>query len=181
VARLSSARNVRCGRHRPGVTCVACDEAKRGLGGKPDEHRGATRAGWAGRNVRAVELPGKQLAAGLVKPKAMAEKDFQRQVRDVAKRLGWDLAFHAMQPFHAAERGWPDLVLLRIRDRRLIFVELKAEKGKLSDRQTVVLDMLRAIEWPGVERRAAGGSALPSIEVHVWRPSDYDALVEVLR
>lgn len=133
------------------------------------------------RNARTVELPGKQLAAGLVKPKAIAEKDFQRQVRDTARRLGWDLAFHAMQPFHAAERGWPDLVLVRVRDRRLIFAELKAEKGKLSDRQTVVLDMLRSLEWPGLERRAAGGAALPSIEVFVWRPSDFDALVEVLR
>lgn len=65
--------------------------------------------------------------------------------------------------------GWPDLVLIRAatahRSGRIVFCELKAERGRLSDHQG---DWLRAIEL-------AGG------ETHVWKPSDLDDLVEVLR
>jgi hypothetical protein len=121
-------------------------------------------------------VPGQLGALG---PVRISEKDFQSQVRDLARRFGWDLVFHAMQPFHAAERGWPDLVLVRTRDRRLIFAELKAEAGKLSDRQVEVLDMLRTVQQPLAN--LISGHLLPRIEVHVWRPSDYDIVLEILR
>jgi hypothetical protein len=103
---------------------------------------------------------------GALLPVKTTEADLQRNVRDLARRLGWDLVFHAMQPFHAAERGWPDLVLLRVRDRRLLFVELKAERGRLSDRQEQVIEMLRAVTPDSV---------------FVWRPSDWDEIERVLR
>jgi hypothetical protein len=55
-------------------------------------------------------------------------------------------------------KGWPDLVLIRERDGRIVFAELKREQGDdLSADQYFVLEYLRA----------AGQ------EVHVWRPSDF--------
>jgi hypothetical protein len=125
-----------------------------------------------------TSVPGQLGALG---PVALTEKAFQKLVRDLARRLGWDLVFHAMQPFHAAERGWPDLVLVRTRDRRLIFAELKAERGKLADRQVEVLAMLRSLAMKPHAPRADGHWLWPAVEVHVWRPSDYESIVEVLR
>ena len=48
---------------------------------------------------------------------------------------------------------------------RFLLVELKAEKGKLSPSQETIIADLRAAR----------------VEVHVFRPSDFDAAVEVLR
>lgn len=53
-------------------------------------------------------------------------------------------------------KGLPDLILLR--PPRLLFVELKTEKGSLSPGQ---------IQW------AAGLQAVEGIESYVWRPSDW--------
>jgi hypothetical protein len=60
--------------------------------------------------------------------------------------------------------GWPDLTAWHPRH-GLIFVELKAEHGVVSEAQHDVLDSLRE----------AGQ------RVFVWRPSDFDAAVRVLR
>jgi hypothetical protein len=70
-----------------------------------------------------------------------------------------------------SEPGWPDLTLLRRSDRRIVYAELKTERGQLSDRQAEVLDLLRWI---------ADGDR---VQVHVWRPSDLanGHIAEVLR
>lgn len=99
------------------------------------------------------------------------EHGFQTCVIDVAHLAGWRVAhFRAGRtadgwrtPVAADGAGWPDLVL--VRPPRLIFAELKSATGKLSGRQQVWLDTLRL---------------LPQAEVFVWRPSDWDALVETL-
>ena len=54
--------------------------------------------------------------------------------------------------------GYPDLTMARAG--KVVWAELKSEKGKLSDAQ---------IGWCS----AIG-------PVHVWRPSDWDTVVEVL-
>src|SRR5689334_7617535 len=59
--------------------------------------------------------------------------------------------------------GWPDLVLARARDRRLIFAELKSDAGRLSDEQERVLEVLRSLEYYSPD------SQTPWVEVHVWR------------
>ncbi|MHB8398405.1 MAG: VRR-NUC domain-containing protein [Candidatus Limnocylindrales bacterium] len=94
----------------------------------------------------------------------ITEAAFQKQVMDLAKLLGWDLRYH---PFLSkwSERGWPDLALARRRDGRFLLAELKAEKGKLSDRQAEVIDLLVACGVP----------------VYVWRPSQLEQIAEVLR
>jgi len=52
-----------------------------------------------------------------------------------------------------------------MRPPRLLFVELKSERGKLRPEQSDWLDALRL---------------LPQAEVHVWTPADWDSLVEIL-
>jgi hypothetical protein len=99
------------------------------------------------------------------------EQSFQAVVVDVARLAGWRVAhFRAARtakgwrtPVTADGAGWPDLVL--VRPPRIIFAELKSESGQLRDRQCEWLDVLRL---------------LPEVEVYVWRPSDWDELVEIL-
>ena len=104
----------------------------------------------------------------------MTEADFLRNVLELAALLGWH-TLH-MRPAQTAHgwrtpvqgslgAGWPDLTLVRVRDQRLIFAELKSDKGKLSPRQIEVHDILRA----------AG------LDVRVWRPADFDTIAEILR
>lgn len=57
--------------------------------------------------------------------------------------------------------GWPDLVL--VKGRRILLVELKADRGALSEHQRRVLDVLRS-----------------AVDVDVWRPADWPRIVEAL-
>jgi hypothetical protein len=111
------------------------------------------------------------------------ERGFQRQVTDLAALLGWEHVH--FRPAQTAKgwrtpvsgtlgAGFVDLVLVRAKDHRLIFAELKAEKGRLTYEQDRVLDVLRSLTTDQY-------GAPTSIEVHVWRPSDLDEIAEVLR
>ena len=99
------------------------------------------------------------------------EASFQAVVVETARLAGWRVAhFRAAKtskgwrtPVTADGAGWPDLVL--VRPPRLIFAELKSETGEVRANQTKWLDVLRL---------------LPQAEVFVWRPSDWDSLVEIL-
>lgn len=90
------------------------------------------------------------------------EKAFMAQVVEAAKLFGW-LAWHPFLSKWSA-RGFPDIVL--VRPPRVVFAELKSEKGKLTPDQERWLDLLGAC--PGVERYA-------------WWPRDLDDVVAVLR
>lgn len=92
----------------------------------------------------------------------ISEKDFMRQLLDLAGILGWS-AYHPMLS-KWSERGWPDLALCR--PPRLVFAELKRENGRTSAHQDRWLEMLRAC---------------PGIETYLWRPSDLEAIAAVLR
>ena len=91
---------------------------------------------------------------------AMTEKDWQKQVVDLAKILGWRV-YH---PFLSkwSEKGWPDLALVR---ERVVYAELKRENGKVSPSQ---------VEW--IYALTAAGQ-----EVYVWRPSDFDEVARILQ
>lgn len=101
---------------------------------------------------------------------AVAEADFQRTVVDLAALFGWE-AMHVRRSVVRGQRwatatsvpGWPDLTLWRPGE--LLFAELKADRGRVTDDQQRVLDSL-----------AAAGQ-----EVHVWRPRDWPALEARLR
>jgi hypothetical protein len=98
----------------------------------------------------------------LASPPALRESDFQRQVLDLARIFRWR-AYHPMLS-KWSERGFPDLTL--IRPPRVVFAELKREKGKSTIHQD---------EWGALL------AACPGVEYFLWRPSDLDAIAEVLR
>ncbi len=99
--------------------------------------------------------------------RALSEKDFQRQVLELARLYGWRVAH-----FHDSRRqvkpgvfvgdkdaaGFPDLVL--VRPPELVVLELKRELGKTTSEQD---------EW--LADLAACG-----VEVSVVRPSGWDVL-----
>jgi hypothetical protein len=98
------------------------------------------------------------------------EKDFQKAVTDALNALGW--RWHHSRPARTSkgwrtalsgDAGYPDITAVR-RD-RILFIELKAEKGRLSEEQGVWL----------ADLGAAGA------ETHCWRPSDWPAIKEALR
>jgi hypothetical protein len=99
------------------------------------------------------------------------EASFQAVVVETARLAGWRVAhFRAARtkdgwrvPITADGHGWPDLVL--VRPPRILFAELKSESGELRPRQLEWLDALRL---------------LPQVEVFLWRPSDWDVIVETL-
>jgi hypothetical protein len=87
------------------------------------------------------------------------EKEWQRQVVQLAKTLGYR-TYHTFDS-RRSTHGFPDLVLVR---GRVIYLELKRERGKLTDEQK---GWLRAI-------RATGA------EAYIARPRDLDALGQTL-
>jgi hypothetical protein len=106
----------------------------------------------------------------------ISEADFQSQVIQLARTLGWRVAhfrvvrvqrrdgsIRYMTPVQADGTGFPDLVLCRD---RVIFAELKAERGRTSPEQDAWLDAL-----------AIGAGAL----CYLWRPSDWNEICEVLK
>ncbi len=90
----------------------------------------------------------------------LTEKAFMAQVLELAKLRGWRV-FH---PFLSkwSEKGWPDLILAR--PPRLLAIELKTDKGKLTPEQEVWLWTLRDC----------------GIDADCWRPRDWDNIVEAL-
>ena len=90
------------------------------------------------------------------------EKDFQNTVVEYATGMGW-LFYHTYDS-RRSTKGFPDLAM--VREPRLVFAELKSHKGILSDDQALWLEKL-------------GG--VPAVETYLWRPTDWDDIVKVLR
>lgn len=91
----------------------------------------------------------------------LTEAVWQSHVLGYARSLGW-AAYHTRFSV-GSDTGWPDLVLCR--PPRLLFVELKSDKGRVSEAQQAWLDRLLAC----------------GAEAFVWRPRDRDAVLEALR
>jgi len=90
------------------------------------------------------------------------EKAWSQTVYDVARLLGWR-AYRVLNS-RGSTPGVPDLMLLR--GHRLVFAELKTERGKPTTAQR---------EW------LAELGAVDGVESYLWRPSDWDDVTEVLR
>lgn len=104
---------------------------------------------------------GKRRGTPILAPdKPLSEAAWQKLVRRWARDMGW-IVYHTRYSI-GADRGFPDLVLLR--PPRLMFVELKSNKGKLRPEQEEWLDNLRAC----------------GIEAYVWRPKDETIALAVL-
>jgi hypothetical protein len=89
----------------------------------------------------------------------LTEKALQAHVLDLAQLFGW-LAYHTFDA-RRSEPGFPDVVLVR---ERVLFVELKTERGRLSPAQ---VEWLRALLGAGAE-------------VYLVRPRNLDVVAAVL-
>jgi hypothetical protein len=92
----------------------------------------------------------------------LSEKEFGRMVEQLAKLLGYRV-YHSWLSARSSP-GFPDYVL--VRPPRLLFVELKSDRGQISGAQHQWLDAL---------------AGCPGVEVHVWRPSDWPLVEASLR
>lgn len=105
----------------------------------------------------------------------MTERQLQDAVIECARLLGWIVAhFRPAQtgrgwrtPVQADGAGFPDLVLVRARDGRLVFAELKRAGGSTRPNQQ---------RWLHALGRTAA-------ETYVWRPVDWTSgrIEQVLR
>jgi len=100
----------------------------------------------------------------------VTEAELSKQVIKLAQKAGWIVAhFHRAPtvkghwgtPIAADGRGFPDLVLAR---ERVMFVELKAERGYIKPHQR---------RWQ--ERLDEAGA-----EYHVWKPRDLEKVIPAL-
>ncbi len=136
----------------------------------------ACEGGWAGedddgrptpcRTCR-PHLPAARRGSRLIVPPsagtlAMSEAAWQTMITDYATLTGW--RWHHQRLSKQSRPGWPDLTLCR--SSRLIFAELKTERGTVRPEQTAWLHALREV---------------PSCEVFVWRPRHWALVQQVLR
>jgi hypothetical protein len=91
----------------------------------------------------------------------ITEKAFMALVIRYSQLRGW-LCFHTYDS-RRSQPGFPDLVL--VGHERLIFAELKSEKGRLRKEQKAWLAELEKTD---------------STEVYVWRPSDFESVTQIL-
>ena len=91
----------------------------------------------------------------------VSERDWQATVIEYARTMGWAV-YHPWMSLHSAS-GWPDLSM--VRDGRLVFAELKTETGRVSKSQRAWIALL---------------SAVPGVEVFLWRPSAWPEVERVL-
>jgi hypothetical protein len=89
----------------------------------------------------------------------LSEEDFQQQITDYCDLLG--LKWHHETDSRRTRAGWLDLV---IAGNRVIFAELKSDKGKITTEQQ---------QW--IDRLAMAGA-----EVYVWRPADWPDVQRIL-
>ena len=95
----------------------------------------------------------------------IAEAPFQGLILDIAGYLHWE-HYHTLDS-RGSDPGWPDLVLARrtgLYTARIIFREVKTEKGRVSEAQA---------RW-GRLLLAAG------FDWKIYRPSDWDEILDEL-
>ena len=91
---------------------------------------------------------------------AVSERDFQRQVIELAETMGWELIYHTHDSRRSRE-GFPDLIM--VRDGRLLALELKTETGRATPEQKAWIDAMQQV----TDVRAA-----------IVRPRDLQALAD---
>ncbi len=96
----------------------------------------------------------------------LSERDFERQVLELARLCGWRTAHFRpaktskgwRTPVSGDGAGFPDLVLCR--GPCLVFAELKSGRGRVSSEQAAWLEDL---------------GRCGRVEARLWRPADFDA------
>lgn len=100
------------------------------------------------------------------------ENDFQSQIIELARILGWKIAHFRPARTKTGWRtavagdgsGFPDCCI--VKPPRVIFAELKSNKGKLSAFQEHWLNLLKQC---------------PGVEVYLWRPDDIEDVARILQ
>lgn len=92
----------------------------------------------------------------------ITEKQFESQVKELAKLFGWKYS-HTWRSIHSPA-GFPDCTMAR--EGRLVIAELKTETGQPTPEQYFWLVEL---------------SKVLCAEVYLWRPSQIEEIAEVLR
>lgn len=85
----------------------------------------------------------------------MSERQLQDQVIELAKRMGW-MSFHDYDSRRSTP-GFPDLVLVHPKQRRIVWRELKSETGTPTPEQKAWISTL----------------LLVGEDVDIWRPRDW--------
>jgi len=117
---------------------------------------------------------------------------FQSQVIAMAERFGWKV-WHVPAPmvWRAKEQKWvpspqgaglPDLIMLHDDPPRLVFMELKAERGKLTEKQTDFLQRAKDVaDAQGPWYADEGLVHERYIGVFACWPEDWDRIEQMLR
>jgi len=92
------------------------------------------------------------------------EKDFQERVCTLARLNGWKV-YAIPDSRRATLAGYPDLTMWHVKQKRIVWAELKREKGKTSPAQDITIQELQIV----------------GCEVYVWRPSDWDEIIKILK
>lgn len=92
------------------------------------------------------------------------EKDFQERVCTFARLNGWKV-YAIPDSRRATLAGYPDLTMWNVKQKRIVWAELKREKGKTSPAQDMTIQELQIV----------------GCEVYVWRPSDWDEITKILK
>ena len=109
----------------------------------------------------------------------LKEGSFKDQVTELAEMTGWQwVAWRPLRTLHGWStpydgplgKGWPDLTIIRPRDHRQVFAELKSDSGRVEREQWAML------QWLTAALVFEGGL----VHVHLWRPTDWKDIVECL-
>ena len=106
---------------------------------------------------------------------AITETEFQAQVVRAARMRGW-MVSHMTLP-QRSEPGVPDLLL--VRPPRVIFMEIKSEKGRLDTRRRFSPKTGRAL--PNQKDWKDAFEACPGVEYYLWRPRHWDDIMETIQ
>ena len=110
-----------------------------------------------------------ELMAGKV-----THEQFRQAIVELAQLRGWR-CYWTWHSVHSPA-GYPDLTMVRAKDHRLIFAELKVGRDTTTPAQRAWLDDLDA-----VAEGLYGRQPLEGMEVWVWRPENWPRIEAVLR
>lgn len=106
----------------------------------------------------------------------ISESAFQQTVVELARALGYIVGF--THDARKSEPGEPDLRMVHKEQGRVLFLELKTEKGRLTKGRW---NKAGTRFMPGQNDWAEALNACPGAEYYLFRPSDWDEIEAVLK